>query len=183
LPRGVSCHELSCQPYWYTAYKVVMMLAPNPDGALGIGVGFRESQNAPAMRGHPGAESIQGEQFEQGVSGVAVLLRRVANRYRSLDPPHIAADNPNPQKPTPGIDRSRRPPSSGAVVVDRSPGRVVGPQAAARHLAGELVEVPVGHAPVHELGEANDVPPVPQVPGQEVLQVDLAHRQQRAAPP
>src|SRR5262249_36448042 len=57
LPRGVSCHELSCQPYWYTAYKVVMMLAPNPDGALGIGVGFRESQNAPAMRGHPGAES------------------------------------------------------------------------------------------------------------------------------
>jgi hypothetical protein len=52
---------------------------------------------------------------------------------------------------------------------------VVGPEPAIDCFASELVEVPVGHATVHELCEADNVATKTHVARQEVPQVDPSH--------
>ena len=59
---------------------------------------------------------------------------------------------------------------------------VIGAQAARGHFARELVEVPVGHAAVHELRETDDCARLTGRAVEERPPVDLAHGEQRAVP-
>jgi hypothetical protein len=66
--------------------------------------------------------------------------------------------------------------------VHRALPAVIGAQVAGDHFAGELVEVPVGHAAVHELREADDRARLTGLAVEERLPIDLADGEQRTVP-
>jgi two-component system OmpR family sensor kinase len=132
-------------------------------GLPGVGLGLAVAKRiAAALGGELRVES----HFGRGAR-FSVILRRSApedGRHLPKTRPHL--------EPQHSVDSTQ---SLGANSISQG---IVCPQSAGRHLPSEFVKVPVGHAPVHELGKAHDVAAMPQVASKEISGVDLSDRDQ-----